>query len=573
MSPEMNPSTRSLQNVEALCVAAIRALSGNASAHFRGQRLHVQGRAVPLYAPHLHPQHGSDDFHSFRGAADGLALRLLKSDAALHAQLAPDHPVERLLFDLLEQFRVEALAGDSLPGVQTNLEHRFAAWSEAYHQARLTETARGILLFTAAQVCRSRVTGNPIHDVLANLIEATRDALGHAVGFELAALRKLRHNQRAYADVARALAIKVANMLGTPEAPGNDQREAEDNEQKDRAAFSLMMSLQPQPLEGMPMVASGQSRSLQIAGGNYKIFSRAFDTERLAWSDVRVAQLKDYRHQLDVKVAAQGINVRRLARALRSLFARDEWDGWNSEQEEGRIDGRRLSQLVSVPGERRLFCTERMVKNPNCVASFLVDCSGSMKQHIEHVAVLIDTLARAFELADIPCEVLGFSTGAWNGGRVRKQWLREGSVPMPGRLNEVAHLVFKDAQTPWRKGKLGIAALLKSDQFREGIDGEAVQWACARLLKIDADRRLLFVVSDGCPMDGATHLANDNFYLDNHLKNVVAQAERISGIGVFGMGVGLDLSPFYAQSHALDFTNGVRSATYRDLLGLIQRGR
>ena len=34
------------------------------------------GSALPLFAPHLHPALESDDFGSFRGAADGLALRL-----------------------------------------------------------------------------------------------------------------------------------------------------------------------------------------------------------------------------------------------------------------------------------------------------------------------------------------------------------------------------------------------------------------------------------------------------------------------------------------------------------------
>ena len=52
------------------------------------------------------------------------------------------------------------------------------------------------------------------------------------------------------------------------------------------------------------------------------------------------------------------------------------------------------------------------------------------------------------------------------------------------------------------------AALLKADLFREGIDGEALDWACQRLKAREAQRRLLFVVSDGCPMDSATALAN-----------------------------------------------------------------
>ena len=77
-------AARHQQAVEELCGAAVRALSGERDLHFRGRRLHRGRRVLPLFAPHLHPSFESDDFGSFRGAADGLALRLRWSDEALH---------------------------------------------------------------------------------------------------------------------------------------------------------------------------------------------------------------------------------------------------------------------------------------------------------------------------------------------------------------------------------------------------------------------------------------------------------------------------------------------------------
>jgi cobaltochelatase CobT len=79
--------------------------------------------------------------------------------------------------------------------------------------------------------------------------------------------------------------------------------------------------------------------------------------------------------------------------------------------------------------------------------SFLIDCSGSMRQHIESVAILVDVMARALDQIGVTTEVLGFTTNAWNGGRAQKAWLRAGRPPHPGRLNETAHLVFKDSDT------------------------------------------------------------------------------------------------------------------------------
>ncbi|NPC59337.1 hypothetical protein HNE04_27415 [Caenimonas sp. S4] len=112
-------------------------------------------------------------------------------------------------------------------------------------------------------------------------------------------------------------------------------------------------------------------------------------------------------------------------------------------------------------------------------------------------------------------------TGSWNGGRPRREWERSGSPPHPGRLNEVMHVVFKAAESSWRRFRKAIAALLRNEVYRQGIDGEAVAWACTRQ-QCDARRRILVVVSDGSPMDGATSLANDDHYLDHHLQAIVA---------------------------------------------------
>ncbi len=46
-----------------------------------------------------------------------------------------------------------------------------------------------------------------------------------------------------------------------------------------------------------------------------------------------------------------------------------------------------------------------------------------MKQHIDAVAVLLDVFARALDQAGVTNEVLGFTTGAWNGGRAQRDWV------------------------------------------------------------------------------------------------------------------------------------------------------
>jgi cobaltochelatase CobT len=538
---------------ERLCAAAVRALSGEPELHYRGGRLCRRMRPLPLHAPHLRSDANEDDFASLRGAADGAAMRLVHSDYALHGLLSPQNSVERLLFELFEQIRCEALAAPRMPGLAHNLRHRFAAWSRAYCEAGLADAHLGILVYTVIQLVWSRVNGWRVTEQTEHLIEATRAGIAPTIGVQLAGLRKHRGDQRGYAEPARELARRIRAMLDDAHAGLMD--EASDAARKPHAAltsFSLWVDFDEADEEGAGGDGASARRSLVQAGLPYRAYTTQFDVERRAGSLVRQAVLREYRTQLDERIASAGINVARLARVLTSALAVAQRDGWSFGEEEGRVDGRRLARIVSSPAERRVFVQERMQLRGDCVVGFLIDCSASMKAHVEPVAMLVDTIARASEHAGIATEVLGFTTGAWNGGRTRSEWLARGRPRHPGRLNEICHMVLKRAQDSWRRARTDIAALFKADLFREGVDGEAVQWACERLSAQAFARRILVVVSDGSPMDTATVQANGASYLDDHLKDVLARCETRREVDVIGLGVGADLGLFYRHCMRLD---------------------
>ncbi len=573
---------RRQQRIEELCAAAIRALAGERELHFRGARLHRGRTRLPLFAPHLHPrlEHEAfdDDLASFRGAADGLALRLALSDSRLHAALKPAGPAARLVFEMLEQFRVEALADEQHQGVQHNLRHRFESWSREFFAGGGADTASGLLLYTVAQTCRSRVTGEPVLEASEDAREATRNALAPLIGRALAGLKRERADQAAYARHALAVAEVVQQMLrnaGDDASSGSPSGEAaREDDPDERLAFRLLMDdPDAEPSDDSASAVSGRGLLLDSTRGAYRIFTTAYDREQRASTLVRPAQLAEFREQLDQRLANTHLNLPRLARELKALFAEPRRDGVDSGLEEGQIDGRRIAQLIASPTERRLFRAEREQPAVDGAVSFLIDCSGSMRQHAAHVALLVETFSRALEMAGAVSEVLGFTTRAWNGGRALRDWQRAGRPAAPGRLNEVQHLVFKDAATPWRRARRDIAALLKADLFREGIDGEAVDWAARRLLAHDARRRLLVVVSDGGPMDGATTLANDKHTLDQHLRDLVQRVEDGGAVQVFGLGVGPDLSGFYGHCQAIDLDAGVTNPLLREVLDLLATRR
>ena len=573
VAPVVAPAGHALrrqQRVDELCAAAIRAVSGIPDISYRGRQLYRGRTRLAVRAPHLHPDPRCDDLGSFRGAADGVACRLLWSDLGLHERLCPTDPVARLLFDQLEQYRAESLADPAMRGLLANLRHRHRAWSAAFHRSGLTETEAGLLLYTVAQMCRARLTGDPMPPETESLVEDARFALAPLIGPDIAGLVRHRRDQLRYARHALAIARSVAAML--PERHDGLSRAAPATRpQAAWPVFSLWDDADDDQLAQGQAAAPSQRRGDIGTVGGYHVFTTAYDRVQAATTGIRPELLDAYRQELDRLEAQRGLDPGRVARQLQILCTGTVRAGWDSGLEEGHVDGRMLARLVSTPGERRVFRSERRERIPSLAVTFLVDCSGSMKQHVEAVAVLVDVLARALDRIGVDCEVLGFTTGAWGGGRALRDWVRAGRPAHPGRLNEVRHLVFEEAGTSWRTARRSLAAMLHQDLYREGVDGEAVQWAAGRATARGASGTILVVVSDGSPMDGATAAANGDRTIDDHLRDVVARLDDEGRVLVLGLGVGMDLSPYYRRCAMLDLSRGVRHATVDDVVDLLSR--
>jgi len=552
----------SLTQIEAVCGATLRALAADASLQWSGQTLYQGTRAIALSAPHQ--QQTGIDLPNQRALLDGAALRLRWSNATLHAAHAPTEAVDALVFEWLEQLRVESLAPSDWPGVRANLAQHFLNWCQAFVDSGLTESSLGILLFTVAISVWSRLGSHEVPHAMADLAEATRANTASVLGGYCAALRRHRHDQQAFI----AHALELSRWVG--QAVSAAQLEATDNAApRKRNGFSLNLQLHaPEPVD-LPVATPHSSRSLAASAQRYRVFTQVYDREVHATSLVRKAQLAEFRAQMDDEVLQAGYNVARLARALQKGLAVPQADGWRFGQEAGTIDGSRLALLVSDPQERAVFKDPLELPRMQCAVSILLDCSGSMKAHARQFSILVDVLGRALEMAGVAVEILGFSTGAWNGGRARRDWQRAGRPELPGRLNEVLHMVFKSGTLPWRRARLGLAALRRPDLFREGVDGEALEWACQRLSSLPAMRRILLVVSDGCPMDSATAECNDEHYLAQHVQQLVPLLEARDGVAICALGVGLDLGRLYPNRLAVDLGATVDEALLHQVVALL----
>lgn len=563
------------QKLEHWCAASIRAIANEPTIHYRGHLLNRKGQPFAVRVAHLQLDADTTDYRHLRGVADGIALRLLFSDEILHKDIRPENSLQSWIFELLEQLRVEALAPDHLPGIQANVRGRFLHWADQANASGLTESHAGMMIFALAITAWSRLFSQQPPNDIEDHIEATRMSFGRLIGRQLRDMKHLKDDQLAFSVPALEVAKIIQKEIRSLSLVDEDDDKSDDDIKalinKNNTSLRLLYT------DGADVdQANGVSGVNAIADGNvdltYRVYSTEYDKIVDMSKKVRSAQLKEMRERLDKRIQKQSVNIPRLARYFSKLFAVPKMSGWDFGKEEGFLDAGSLTRLVTSPDDRKLFRQESVKPLVDCVVSVLIDNSGSMGQHSEDIAILVDTITRALELSRIKTEVLGFTTGEWNGGKVRKHWLRAGSPAKPGRLNSLSHNIYKTADTSWRRSRQAIAGLLKSDLYRESVDGEALEWAYGRLSQRSEKRRIIMVISDGSPMDTMTHLANEEYYLDMHLKQVASRIEDSSNVHLCALGVGLDLSAYYRQSLMI-VDKELDNKTYFDIADLLTESK
>ena len=298
---------------------------------------------------------------------------------------------------------------------------------------------------------------------------------------------------------------------------------------------------------------------------DYAVFSQAWDITAAAgrWYQADDRARLERLNQIDRRRARQ--LAHRLQRKLEAARLRH----WSFDQEQGLLDSRRLARLVQPGSDARVFRHESRGQMPTAAVSLLVDLSGSMSAERRLSAALaIDLAAHVLDICGVQCEVLGFTTAAADHNPVEQAWRAAGAPADPGRLNALRHVVFKDARQPWRRCRRFLGLLLREDFGHENIDGEALHWAAQRLLRLDAARRILIVLSDGAPFDRATAAVHGRDYLCRHLRQVIERLDR-SPLQLLAMGTGTDVSRFYRHAVVMSRPEAVAETLFAQLAELL----
>lgn len=521
-----------------------------------------------------------------RGLYDSLALRKAHHDEQVQLQFAPEHPISRSLFDIIERERYEALGANQYLGVQRNLDARADNMGiEAGLNGGSASTSQEEQLRAfAAQMCRQAFRSNdngPTGRQLAMDDQHVSLAMSQA---KLDQLRCVLDDQKRFAKLASTLANRLSANLRDTGSYGAEPSQAADDandileadeleEQSEPMEFgeseasedsgdteelnaegegdnAATDELPEQALDEAPV--SGPDPRIEVSGDTqaYKVFTTDFDETAHATQWASQEQLKQWRIELDDHIAVHGRLVRRLAGRLQRVLLAQQKRHWQFDLEEGQLDSARLSRIISDPLVPLSFKAESEMAFRNTTLTLLIDNSRSMLgKPIMIAAVAADILARTLERCGVTVEILGFTTCHLHGGLSTEAWAQRGSPENPGRLNDTRHIIYKAADTPYRLAKRNLGLMLDRDILKQNIDGEALSWAFQRLQKRPEQRRILMTISDGAPVDTSTLGANSSDYLARHLQNVIDDIEGKSGVELMAIGIGHDVGRFY--SHAV----------------------
>ena len=529
----------------------------------------------------------------FRGRADRHAFWLRHHDSELAPAL--QHPDARGLWRHLEQARVDMIGGELLIGCRENLADCLHADLKRESHSEFSgppPVAVAALLQQALTGIRVDLRGHDqrwirrLTPMMQTVAEQVCDCLDDQEAFGEHMMRLLadlnlippEDQQPESNDEAEDTphgASSEEDQGQTPLPPElQDTGEGEGEEMPEGQGIPIETDEAGVEVESEPESEEGSwlERELAAAGDDYRVYCRDFDAEVSPVDLCDPTDLRSFRAELNQLAQPYRAIINKLANRLGRLIAAQQNRRWDYDLEEGLLDSHRLYRVISRPLGIAPYKQERTQEFPDTVVSLLIDNSGSQRgKAIALAAISAEIVAATLERCGVRTEILGFTTSAWRGGESRKRWMDAGRPMNPGRLNDLRHILYKPAGMSWRRAQPNMGLMLMPDLLKENIDGEGLIWAHERLMKLPEERRILMVISDGAPVDDSTLSANSPGYLDGHLRAVASMIERKSPVELVAIGIGHDVSRYYARALTLRSAEDLGPAVLDQLAELFAR--
>ena len=517
------------------------------------------------------------DFLKARATSDSVALKRKFSNENIYKKNLPSNSSCKSLYSIAEKIRYECLGAKMLKGIKKNLEDNYnqIIYSKKIEQPKSKDDVNISEAFELYML--KKFHGIKLNHITSQILSFWEKDFDRTIEEHIDFLKNNLNHQENYSSKFSELLDKMdifqtaedeineENHQDAQNNPSDENQDSTDEDNKDQnkdditeTSLESEYDISEYKLnEEILETDSDQNINDQIIQKNsfkdlnidYKIYTNQFDeiikAENLENSDDASKLRKTLNQQL---IGFHDI-VTKLANKLQRQLLAKQNRSWNFDLEEGLLDSSKLTRVIIDPFNSLSFKKEKDLDFKDTIVTLLIDNSGSMRgRPITIAAICADILSRTLERCSVKVEILGFTTKNWKGGQSREFWNKNGKIKLPGRLNDLRHIIYKSADVHWRQAKNNLGLMLKEGLLKENIDGEAILWAFNRLKKRREERKILMVISDGAPVDDSTLSTNSGDFLEKHLRKVVKFIEDKSDIEILAIGIGHDVSRYYNRA-------------------------
>ncbi len=566
----MEKKTEILEHFKTAIGSTIKSLSNSESVEvsFGNKDLKLKKNLIRL--PDVEQINNKINYNQIRALADSESLKIRFSNSKIFKSYEPEGNISKKLYKIAEKIRFEKLGADQFKGVKNNIKK--------YYQERINsldlKNSEDKIIESFENYLRVKFFESKNTQELEKKLKTYKKDLNEKFKGKIKQLCALTHDQAQYNSLISDLISDMKldqdleeekneeNEDETQKNPKNHEQKAEkqEQEQQEMSVESGIPDLENQSNEsdqdGEEIEIEERSKSdLRKKINNnfgdlkYKTYTEEFDEIIKAEDLENEEELNRLRKNLDQQLLQLKNFISKLANKLQRKLLAKQSRSWNFDLEEGLLDTSRLTRIITDPFNSLSFKKEKNMEFKDTLVTILIDNSGSMRgKPISVAAICADILARTLERCSVKAEILGFTTKHWKGGSSREKWMKNDKPNLPGRLNDLRHIIYKSADMPWRQAKNNMGLMLKEGLLKENIDGEALKWAYNKMSKRKEERKILMVISDGAPVDDSTLSTNSSDYLETNLKNTVKWIENKTNIELLAIGIGHDVTRYYKQA-------------------------
>ena len=516
------------------------------------------------------------DFIRLRAEADSEALKKKFSNKEIYQKNLPSNSSYRSLYDISEKIRYELLGSKMLKGISKNFNENYNNKLSLKRKDQL-KTKDDVNVVEAFELYMLKNFLNiKLNTISSKILSFWEKEFNSSLNNHIKFLNKNIENQEAYnskfSEILEQMGIYDSESENEKNETQDNQENNENNNKENQSEGEQKKSEQEEDQNGLDgdydfddysmneqLVDTDsdeqssesviQKMSIDAINKNYNIYTTQFDEVAKAENLETDEEINILRNNLDQQLVTFQDLITKLANKLQRQLLAKQNRSWEFDLEEGLLDSSKLPRVIMDPYHSLSFKKEKDLDFKDTVVTLLIDNSGSMRgRPITIAALCADILSRTLERCFVKVEILGFTTKNWKGGKSRELWNNNNKPKKPGRLNDLRHIIYKNADTHWRQSKKNLGLMLKEGLLKENIDGEAISWAFNRIKKRKEVRKILMVISDGAPVDDSTLSVNSGDYLEKHLKKIVKFIENKTDIEILAIGIGHDVSRYYNKA-------------------------